>query len=626
MTQFNALLPALISTVGLTGYLYLRSLTPELSRDVTILASLLRILTQAKRFIRNQKTVADMFEEIASQKGDALALHFLDTDLPSQRVSFRQLQVNSNKVAEWAAAQGLRAGDVVVLDMENRPEFITLWLGLCKIGVISSLVNYNLQGSPLRHSFAISKAKLAIVGIDMVGKVREIRKSNDLASISRWFSIGGEAEGFVHLNPILDRLEGKYDKSLRSSVKSTDDIFYIFTSGTTGLPKAAGITHVRYYASGHLFGTFMGVKSSDVMYSALPLYHSAANIVGLGTCWAMGIPFTFRRKFSATSFWHDVSANNCTVIQYIGELCRYLLMTPPTPYDTAHNVRLAIGNGLRPDIWEKFQKRFQIQEIGEFYSATEANIAFFNRGGPVGSIGFLTPLLQKFFPAKVVKFDIVSEQPIRGPDGLCIEAAPGEPGELVAQIIYGDPARHFRGYTDPAATEKKILRNVMQKGDSFFRTGDLLRKDKDGNLYFVDRIGDTFRWKGENVSTNEVAEVISVHAGVKEVNVYGVSIPHFDGRAGMALIVPADPQNFDLEALYKHITSNLPSYAAPLFIRIGQEMDVTSTFKHKKVDLVDQGFNPFVVKDPLFFRDDIQKRFVPLDHHLYKKITSKANL
>jgi len=279
-----------------------------------------------------------------------------------------------------------------------------------------------------------------------------------------------------------------------------------------------------------------------------------------------------------------------------------------------------VGNGLRPEVWGPFQKRFKIPLIVEFYASTEGNAGTVNFFGKEGAVGFISPLIRRLYPIKLVKFDIEKEVPVRDANGNCIECAPDEPGELIGLIDQSDPTREFVGYTDKAATEKKILRNAFKKGDMWFRTGDLIRIDKEGFVYFVDRIGDTFRWKGENVSTSEVGEVISGVDGVVEVNVYGVHLPNKDGRAGMASIVAAS--NFSVDALYKHINKNLPKFAQPLFVRLQPEMLITGTFKHKKVDLVKEGFNPDDIKDPLFFRDDALQKFVPLDAALYSRIIS----
>jgi fatty-acyl-CoA synthase len=321
------------------------------------------------------------------------------------------------------------------------------------------------------------------------------------------------------------------------------------------------------------------------------------------------------RKFSASQFWSDCVRHEVTTIQYIGELCRYLVNSPPHPEERRHRIRSAMGNGLRPDVWQAFQERFAIPRIVEFYGATEGNLALLNTSGRLGAVGQLPGFVRKRLGIELVRYDVESESLVRGPDGLCERCAPNEAGELLIQIT---GSTRFEGYTNSSASEKKILRDAFVKGDAYFRTGDLLRVDEDGFYYFVDRIGDTFRWKGENVATSEVAEVITVDPGIAEANVYGVAIPNQDGRAGMAaLVVNSD---FDLERLSDAIHRGLAAYARPVFLRILPEMEITGTFKHRKVDLVREGFDPRQISDAIYFRDSAQGRYVPLDAALCDSI------
>ena len=360
-----------------------------------------------------------------------------------------------------------------------------------------------------------------------------------------------------------------------------------------------------------------GVTPADRMYVALPLYHTAGGVMAAGAALVTGASIALARKFSTSRFWTDCAESGATMFQYIGELCRYLLNAPENPAETRHRIRLAIGNGLRPEIWGPFQERFRIPQIIEFYGATEGNVVFMNLDNKIGSVGRVPPYLKSFLPARLVRFDPESGAPVRGPDGLCIECAPGEVGEALGRIG-DDPAGRFEGYTDSAETEKKRLRDVFQKGDVYFRTGDLMRVDEEGYYYFVDRIGDTFRWKGENVATSEVAEVLSRFPGVAEANVYGVKVPGADGRACMASIVPNG--ELDLAALHAYLAKQLAVYARPLFLRMQGAMVVTATLKHRKVELVDEGFDPAKVKDPLYFADPERGAFVPLDAETHSRI------
>jgi fatty-acyl-CoA synthase len=356
------------------------------------------------------------------------------------------------------------------------------------------------------------------------------------------------------------------------------------------------------------------------MYNCLPMYHSVGGVVATGAVLVGGGSVVIRDKFSASRFWEDLFRWDCTLFQYIGELCRYLLHAPPSSYSQKHRIRMCCGNGLRPDIWTEFKDRFHIPEILEFYAATEGNISLFNTDGKPGSIGRIPPFLAHRFAPALVRFDIGEHQPLRDAQGFCIRCAPDDPGEAIGKLSR-DPANpngQFEGYTDKNASEKKILRNVFEPGDAWFRTGDLMRKDEKGYFYFVDRIGDTFRWKGENVATSEVSEVISVFPGILEANVYGVTIPGCDGRAGMAAVVTEG--DLDLEAFRTYLNCSLPVYARPLFLRLQDELEVTATFKHRKNDLVRDGYDPASTSDAIYFNHQERQAFVQIDAGLYEAI------
>jgi fatty-acyl-CoA synthase len=358
------------------------------------------------------------------------------------------------------------------------------------------------------------------------------------------------------------------------------------------------------------------------MYNCLPMYHTAGGIVATGALLINGGSVVIREKFSVREFWDDVVRFDCTLFQYIGELCRYLVQSQPNVNEARHRIRLCCGNGLRPDLWEEFKHRFRIPHILEFYGATEGNVNIFNFEGKAGAVGRIPWFVAHRFPTAVVRFDVERQKPVRDADGFCIRCAPNEPGEVIGKIISdaSKPGNRFEGYAAEAENENKILRDVFKKGDAWFRTGDLMRRDAQGYFYFIDRIGDTFRWKGENVSTSEVAEVVNIFPGIKGANVYGVQIPGREGRAGMAAIVCAD--QCDLPRLHAHLAAHLPEYARPLFLRIQDDIEVTSTFKQKKIDLVQQGFDPAVCNDPIYFSDPQSRCFVRVDPVLYQRIES----
>jgi fatty-acyl-CoA synthase len=425
--------------------------------------------------------------------------------------------------------------------------------------------------------------------------------------------------------PRLDREIGNYAGEAltggeRRPLTIEDRALFIYTSGTTGLPKAANINHYRLMLASHAFAGVMDTQPTDRMYDCLPMYHTSGGVVATGAVLLNGGSVVLREKFSAHQFWDDVVRFDCTLVQYIGEMCRYLVNSPIHPKERLHKLRLACGNGLRPDVWSAFKERFRIPLILEFYGATEGNVTLFNFEGKEGSVGRIPWFLAKRFPVKVVRFDVERQAPVRDAQGLCIECDPNEPGEVIGKILKdaSKPGQRFEGYAAAAETEKKIMRDVVEKGDMWFRTGDLMRKDENGYFYFVDRIGDTFRWKGENVSTTEVEAMIGEFDNSLEANVYGVTVPGRDGRAGMAAVV-AKP-DFDLVALRNHLVQRLPEYARPVFLRIRHDIEVTTTFKPKKVDLVKQGFDPSAIADPIYFNDAVSKSYVRLDRALYERI------
>lgn len=436
---------------------------------------------------------------------------------------------------------------------------------------------------------------------------------------------GGMVQGTEPLDKMLELFSSEpLPDDTRKDITINDEALYIYTSGTTGNPKAARLPHVRVLTMMAGFSAAANSTEKDRMYCVLPLYHSAGGVCAVGAVLTVGGAVIIRRKFSAREFFTDCGKYEATLFQYIGELCRYLLNAEENPKERKHKIRMAIGNGLRPEIWPAFQKRFNIPRVLEFYGATEGNVALLNYDGTVGAVGRIPGWAKKRFNVEIVKFNTETETVVRGPDGLCIACAPGEAGEALGKISTdpNTPTGRFDGYAEKEETEKKILRDVFEKGDQWFRTGDLLKQDKRGYFYFVDRIGDTFRWKGENVSTNEVSEAISVFPGIKEANVYGVSVPGTDGRAGMAAIV-CDP-GLDLVKLHAHICKELPDYARPLFIRLSHEMEVTGTFKHRKVELVKEGIDLMLIKEPVYFNSPVEKKFVPLTAELHGQICSGA--
>ena len=394
----------------------------------------------------------------------------------------------------------------------------------------------------------------------------------------------------------------------------------MFTSGTTGMPKAAKVTHVR--AQNYLRGIGTGAKSGpkDRMMMVLPLYHATGGLVGVGCVLTHGGAVIVQPKFSATKFWDEAIRHGATQFTYVGELCRFLLSTPAHPLERQHNIRWAIGNGLRKEVWEGFTQRFNIPHIIEFYGATEGNVSLINVDGPPGAVGRVPDYLKFKFNVDIIRFDVDTEENPRGADGFCIRADDEEIGEVIGEIRNDDPRFRFDGYQNESATKKKILRNVFKKDDAWFRTGDLMKRDKLGYYYFMDRVGDTYRWKAENVATGEVASILSKYEGVTQANVYGVEVPGYDGRAGMAAIV--SEKEPDLKKLMELLKAELPAFAQPVFLRLSKESDTTSTFKFKKTNLVKAGYNPANISEPLYYADSSSGQFKKLDKAAFKKINS----
>ncbi len=536
-------------------------------------------------------------------------------------MSYRALAERSNQYTRWALQQGLAKGDAVCLMMANRPEYMAIWLGITRAGCAVALVNTNLTGPVLAHSVNIVAPKHVIVAVELIDGLNSALP--DIAGKAKiWVHGKGRGE-FPRMEEEIERCSGeKLRGGERRTVTIEDRALYIYTSGTTGLPKAANVSHARLMQWSHWFAGMLETGVSDRLYSCLPMYHSVGGVLATGAILASGGSVVVREGFSASRFWSDVVRWDCTLFQYIGELCRYLLHTPAKPVETQHRIRACCGNGLRPDIWGAFKTRFRIPRIFEFYAATEGIVSLFNIEGKPGAIGRIPPYLAHRFPATLVRFDLEKEEPVRNDRGFCIRCAPNETGETIGRIFVNssNAGNRFEGYTNDDASAKKILRDVFQPGDAWFRTGDLMRQDEHGYFYFVDRIGDTFRWKGENVATAEVEAVSCAFPGIAKANIYGASIPGADGRACMAALVINEA--LDLAAFRMHLLKHLPDYARPLFLRICKEMESTSTFKFTKNVLVREGYNPASTSDAIYFDYPERGAFVRLDTELYERIQS----
>jgi fatty-acyl-CoA synthase len=579
----------------------------------TALRDWVRALEATARIpVQRQRTLHAVIAELAETQGDAPALLSAGESL-----TYAELAARANRFARWALTQNLAKGEIVCLMMPNRPEYLTIWLGLTGVGVVVSLVNTNLRGASLAHCIDLVAPAHVIVAAELTEHFRSA--AAELKSAPKIWSHGGDE--FERIDRAVEELSSKrLSAPERRAVTIADRALLIYTSGTTGLPKAASVSHQRLLQWSFWFAGLMNTGPGDRMYDCLPLYHSVGGVVATGSVLVRGGSVVIREKFSAQHFWDDVAAWDCTLVQYIGELARYLLNAPHRPRERAHRIRLCCGNGLQADVWEKFQARFKIPRIFEFYAATEGNVSLYNVEGKVGAIGRIPPFLTHRFPLALVKFDAAAGAPARDPESdFCIPCAAGEAGESLGRIRDGSahPGGEFEGYTSAADTQGKILRDVFARGDAWYRTGDLMRRDAGGFFYFVDRVGDTFRWKGENFATAEVAAAIAAFPGIAEANVYGVRVPGSEGAAGMAAVVVDGV--LDLPEFRAHLARRLPPYARLLFVRIVKELPVTSTFKHLKNDLKREGYDP-VLGDAVYFDDPRRQAFVPLSRALYRRV------
>ncbi|XP_006920438.1 very long-chain acyl-CoA synthetase isoform X2 [Pteropus alecto] len=513
---------------------------------------------------RPVRTVLQVFLEKARQTPHKPFLLFRD-----ETYTYAQVDQRSNQVARTLRNHlGLRQGECVAIFMGNEPAYVWLWLGLAKLGCATSCLNYNIRAESLLHCFQCCGAKVLLASPELQAAIQEVLPSLKKDDVSVYYvSRTSNTDGVdSFLEKVDEESTGPIPESWRSEVTFLTPAVYIYTSGTTG-----------------------------------------ATIV-------------LRNKFSASQFWNDCRKYNVTVVQYIGELLRYLCNSPQKPNDRDHKVRLALGNGLRSDVWREFIKRFGDIHIYEFYAATEGNIGFTNYTRKIGAIGRVNYLQKKVISYELIKYDVEKDEPARDGNGYCIKVPKGEVGLLVCKISQHTP---FTGYAGgKTQTEKKKLRDVFKKGDLYFNSGDLLMIDREDFIYFHDRVGDTFRWKGENVATTEVADVVGLVDFVQEVNVYGVTVPGHEGRIGMASIKMKEDHEFNGNKLFKHVVDYLPTYARPRFLRIQDTIEITGTFKHRKVTLKEEGFNPSVINDALYFLDDKAEMYVPMTEDIYNAINS----
>ncbi len=533
----------------------------------------------------SKTSIGKVFQERAARYGDRVFIRFGD-----QKITYRQANETANRYAAVLADHGVRRGHVVGIMLRNSPDAVLTMLAAVKCGAVAGMLNYHQRDEVLAHSIGLLNATVLIAESDLVDPI---------------FDCGAEVADLLTIENLGQLSEGKSTGNPPSAarVQARDPAFYIFTSGTTGHPKASVMTHQRWLRALAAFGGLaLRLTGDDTLYCPLPLYHNNALTVALSSVVNSGGTLALAKGFSASRFWDDVRQMEATAFIYIGELCRYLLNQPPKDTDRAHKIRVVAGNGLRPEIWDEFTRRFGIRRVAEFYAASEGNTAFINIFNIPRSTG-INPL-----PLAYVEYDPETGDPVRGDDGRVRRVPPGQPGLLISPVTRLAP---FDGYTDAAASEKKLVRNAFKDGDVWFNTGDVMNPQGMGHAAFADRLGDTFRWKGENVATTQVEAALAAERSIEECTAFGVEVPGTGGRAGMAAIKLRDGAQFDGRALAETLYRRLPPYAVPLFVRIVTSLETTTTFKSRKVELRNQAYGPDV-GDPLFVLRGREQGYVPI--------------
>jgi len=537
----------------------------------------------------------------------------------NRQLSYRAFNAWANRLAWAFKAEGVGHGDVVAVMLENRLELLAILAALSKLGAVGALINTTQRGKVLAHSFNLVKPGFLVIGDELCVAFDEIAEQLNATNALRYWiadqdclaDAGQAPEGWLNLMQ-LAASQAQDNPPDSQCVRMKDACFLIYTSGTTGLPKASIMSHGKWIKAYGGFGhSGLTLGERDVLYLTLPCYHNNAVTVCWSAALAGGAAIALRRKFSASAFWSDVARYQATCFGYIGELCRYLLNQPVHPAEQSNSLRCMIGNGLRPSIWAEFKQRFGVEQITEFYASSEGNIGFTNVFNFDNTVGY-TPATYA-----IVRYDLENDHPVRANNGFLQKADKGEAGLLISEISAKWP---FDGYTDPAKSEAAILRDVFKKGDAWFNTGDLMRDIGCKHAQFVDRLGDTFRWKGENVSTTEVENVLGAFPGVEDAVVYGVEIPGTNGRCGMAALRLAPGCMLDGVALAAHLDAELPTYAAPLFVRLLGEVETTGTFKYKKTDLKQAGYDPRQVDGALYVRLPGSDSFQPLSRETHAAI------
>jgi len=572
----------------------------------------MRIMKSTAEVQKNQnQSVGIHVENLAKEMPNKIALLFED-----KKWTWKEFNKESNKYANYFSKMGVKSGDTIALMVENCPEFLFATTGINKLQAISALINFNQKKQALLHAFNVVNSKWIIVTGRNLHSFMEIADQFHLLKNS--ILIINNPQNLSH--KFIDLAQDFNLKSITTSDPSTtnnstlrETCSYMFSSGTTGLPKAIIMLNLRYI--NQTISTSIEpcqLNSDDIIYITIPLYHNLGYGISWTAAWFTGAAVALRRDFSASNFWRDVHKYGATFTQYVGEIPRYLINQPVTEYDKNHKLKKMSGVGLRKSIWEKFKARFEIDHIFEFYGLTEGAAGFLNIEEKPGMIG------RNVIPGtELAKVNPESGEFLKNEKGLCIKCKPGDIG-MALNELKSDTL--FTGYKDKNKTETKILYNVFKKGDRFFNTGDMLKLHEDSWVSFVDRFGDTFRWKGENVSTMEVESIINSYPVIENSAVYGVSVPNAEGKAGMAAL-QIDPNiDFNIKDFSKFILDNLPSYSVPLFIRIREELELVGPLKIKKFNLRKEAYDLNKINDILFFWDSKLKNYVKFTEKIYQNL------
>lgn len=623
---------------------YFEVASRTLKRDIKGLSRLVQINSSLKKSKKLNETVPMAFVKNAQRNPH----HKLFVS-HSRTWTTADVDCYSNKIANFAQKHAnLKPGDDVSIFMTSSPEYIITWLGMAKAGVVPALINNNLKLDTLAHSISVVNSKAVIFDAahaSVIADVLPLLKDHKIkyymfdsslstANVTEKETFDAHSASISPPKGTIDARDGvRTEESTFSLAKRNfdDKLFYIYTSGTTGFPKAVVMKHSRYWLSAYGINLLMDFRPSDILYTCLPLHHFAGGVMGSSQAICHGTTLAISSKFSSTHYWTDCAEFDATIAQYIGEMCRYLYAQEPRVEDKQHKLRLIFGNGMRPNLWRQFRERFNIPQIGEVYGTSEGNAQVINLDNKEGSCGFLSRILPKWlakrvYPVALIKCNLETGEPIRGPDGMCITCEPGEIGQFVGRIVDKDPVRQFDGYSNPKETSKKIIHDVFMKGDKAFASGDLLWMDELGYLYFHDRTGDTFRWKGENVSTTEVEAVLMKASSLSDVVMFGVLVPFNEGRAGMAVLRQTDKSLSPEEKVqlvnrvYQESVKILPHYAVPIFIRLAYDIPITATHKMPKASLQKAAFDINKITDPIFVLDKTSNSFVELTPQIYQQI------